>query len=124
MQEEGFVAKLLFPEGQKDVPLGVPMAIIVDNKDDVAKFKDYKPTAAGAAAPVAAPAAPAKKEAAAPVSAKAAAPAQVASQPTGDRVFASPLAKKVAAEGGLNLQGIQGSGPNNRILKSDVEAAL
>ena len=42
MQEEGYIAKLLFPEGTKDIPLGTPVAILVDNKEDVAKFKDYK----------------------------------------------------------------------------------
>lgn len=43
MQEEGYIAKLLFPEGTKDIPLGTPVAILVDNKEDVAKFKDYQP---------------------------------------------------------------------------------
>ena len=41
MQEEGYVAKLLYPEGAKDVPLGKVVAILVENKDDVAKFKDF-----------------------------------------------------------------------------------
>jgi len=62
MQEEGFIAKLLYPEGAKDVPLGSIVAIVVDNKDDVAKFADYT-SAAATPAPVAAAAAP-KKEAA------------------------------------------------------------
>jgi pyruvate dehydrogenase E2 component (dihydrolipoamide acetyltransferase) len=51
MQEEGYIAKLLFPEGAKDVKLGTVVAIIVDNKDDVAKFKDYS----GSAAPTSTP---------------------------------------------------------------------
>ena len=42
MQEEGFIAKLMFPEGTKDIPLGTTVAILVDNKEDVEKFKDYK----------------------------------------------------------------------------------
>ncbi len=42
MQEEGYIAKLLKPEGAKDVKLGDVVAIVVDNKEDVAKFKDYK----------------------------------------------------------------------------------
>lgn len=42
MQEEGYIAKLLFPEGSKDVKLGEIVAIVVENPDDVAKFKDYK----------------------------------------------------------------------------------
>ena len=49
MQEEGFIAKLLFPEGTKDVKLGTVVAIIVDSKDDVSKFKDY--SGSGTAAP-------------------------------------------------------------------------
>ena len=41
MQEEGYIAKLLYPEGAKDVALGKVVAILVDKKEDVAKFKDY-----------------------------------------------------------------------------------
>ena len=51
MQEEGYIAKLLYPEGAKDIPLGTPIAIVVDNKEDVAKFKDYKVEEKTAAAP-------------------------------------------------------------------------
>jgi pyruvate dehydrogenase E2 component (dihydrolipoamide acetyltransferase) len=56
MQEEGYIAKLLYPEGAKDVKLGQVVAIVVDSKDDVAKFKDYTgasqaPSAAAAAKP-------------------------------------------------------------------------
>ena len=61
MQEDGFIAKLLYPEGHKDIPLGVPIAIVVDSAEDVAAFKDYKVEASAQAAP-AAPAAPAKEE--------------------------------------------------------------
>jgi len=126
MQEEGFIAKLMFPEGAKDVKLGQVVAIIVDNKDDVAKFKDFKSDTAAAATPAAAPAAPKKQETAAPVEQ----PKVVAAAPTqqrsvsGGRVFASPLAKRVAADSGLDLSGVTGSGPNNRIIVADVEAAL
>lgn len=61
MQEEGFVAKLLFDEGAKDVPLGQAVAIIVENKDDIAAFANYSgsDSAQPAAAAPAAPAAPA-----------------------------------------------------------------
>ena len=43
MQEEGYVAKLLYPEDSDDIALGKPIAIIVDNKEDIEKFKDYSP---------------------------------------------------------------------------------
>lgn len=72
MQEEGYIAKLLYPEGAKDVKLGQVVAIIVDNKDDVAKFKDYQ--AGAAASAPAAPAAP-KKEAVAEATKASAQPA-------------------------------------------------
>ena len=42
MQEEGYIAKLLFPAGTKDIPLGTPIAIVVDSKEDIGQFKDYK----------------------------------------------------------------------------------
>jgi pyruvate dehydrogenase E2 component (dihydrolipoamide acetyltransferase) len=48
MQEDGFIAKLLFPEGAKDVALGTPVAIIVENEADVIKFKDFTLADAGA----------------------------------------------------------------------------
>lgn len=63
MQEEGFVAKILYGDGAKDVPLGEPVAILVDDEDDIAAFADWTPgAAAGAAAPV--EAAPAQSQAA------------------------------------------------------------
>lgn len=42
MQEEGYIAKLLYPEGSKDVKLGEVVAILVDKKEDIEKFKDFK----------------------------------------------------------------------------------
>ena len=60
MQEEGFVAKLLFDEGAKDVPLGTAVAIIVENESDIAAFANYDGSD-GAPAASAAPAAPAQE---------------------------------------------------------------
>lgn len=51
MQDEGYVAKLLFEAGAKDIPLGVPLAIIVDDVADIAAFKDYQPSGNAASAP-------------------------------------------------------------------------
>jgi len=125
-QEEGFLAKILLPEGTKDVPLGTPVCIIVPNEEDVAAFKDYVDTGD---APPAAPAAPAPVESApaavpSPVTTPAAAvppPVPVASTPQG-RVFASPLAKKLASEKGLDINQFAGlgSGPNGRIRAVDL----
>ena len=52
MQEEGFVAKLLYAENAKDVPLGSPVAILVENREDIAAFANYDAgSASGGAAP-------------------------------------------------------------------------
>ena len=56
MQEEGYVAALLYDEGAKDVPLGAAVAIIVENQEDVAAFANYDPSGASASAAPATPA--------------------------------------------------------------------
>ena len=129
MQDEGYIAKLLYPEGAKDIPLGSAMAIVVDNEEDIAKFADYTAgdvAAAATPAPVQAVAAAAPTPApAAPVAAgKPAAAAPVAPARGGDRVFASPVAQNLANAQGLDLASLAGTGPNGRIIKADIEDAL
>jgi pyruvate dehydrogenase E2 component (dihydrolipoamide acetyltransferase) len=77
--------------------------------------------AAGAAPKAAAAPAATPAPVAAPV---AVAPAPVAAPASGDRVFASPLARRMAAQAGVDISKIAGSGPNGRIVKADVDAAL
>ena len=66
MQEEGYVAAILFDEGSKDIPLGTAMAIIVDSKDDIAAFANYKAGDESASPAPAQEAAPTPQAAAAP----------------------------------------------------------
>jgi pyruvate dehydrogenase E2 component (dihydrolipoamide acetyltransferase) len=106
--DEGTVGKLLVAEGTAGVKVNTPIAVLVEDGEAA----DARP-AAKAAAVAPPPAAPA----AAPV--VAAAPAPVAS--SGTRVFASPLARRIAAEKGLDLTKVAGSGPHGRIVKADVE---
>lgn len=125
MQEEGYVAKLLYEAGSKDIPLGKVLAILVEDKEDIAAFADYKADDAGAApaAPKAAeaPAAAAPTPSAAPTpTPSAAAPAR----PSGERVFVSPLAQNMANAHGVDLSTLQGTGPKGRIIKADIEDAL
>ena len=112
--DEGILGRILVPAGTQAVKVNDVIAVLVETGEAV--------PAAGAApkaAPVAmpAPAAPALVLAAP----AAAAPAPVAS---GDRVFASPLARRMAAQAGLDISKVAGSGPNGRIVKADVDAAL
>ncbi len=131
MVDSGVLARILSPAGTKDIPLGAPVAVVVDEAKDVAAFKDYKPEEAGKsaekkeAAPKAeAPKAEAPKAEAPKAEApKAEAPKAEAPKQEG-RIMASPLAKKIAADNNVNLAEISGTGPNGRILKEDVEAYI
>ena len=112
--DEGVITKILVAEGTDGVKVGTVIAIITGEDEDA--------SAAPAAKEQAAPAAP--KEEAAPVPArKAEAAAPAVSKDSGDRVKASPLAKRLAAAKGVELSGVTGSGPNGRIVKADVDGA-
>ncbi|XP_017273533.1 dihydrolipoyllysine-residue acetyltransferase component of pyruvate dehydrogenase complex, mitochondrial [Kryptolebias marmoratus] len=118
VQEEGYLAKILVAEGTRDVPLGTPLCIIVERESDIATFKDYVET--GVAEVSAPPPPPAPAAAAVPSAAPAAAAAPAA--PRKGRVFASPLAKKLAAEKGIDLAQVSGSGPDGRVTRKDIES--
>lgn len=124
VQEEGYLAKIMVPEGTRDVPLGTPLCIIVEKESDIAAFKDYVETGvAEVSTPPPAPA-PAPAAAAAPVAA-APSPAPAAAAPAAPRkgrVFASPLAKKLAADKGIDLAQVSGSGPDGRITRKDIDS--
>jgi len=120
--EEGYLAKIIKPAGSKDIAINELICIMVADEDDVAAFKDYDgstPAAPAATTPTATappPAAPA---------APAAAPVVAAPVPeaTEGRIFASPLARRLAAEKGINLASVPGIGPRGRITVEDVESA-
>src|ERR1700761_6586508 len=119
--DEGVLGKILVADGTEGVKVNAPIAILVQEGEAV---PEAAPAPVQAAAPAAAPAEAAKPaEAPAPA---AAAPAAAAPAPNrhdrGDRIFASPLAKRVAKEMGIELKGINGTGPNGRIVRADVEA--
>ena len=109
--DEGIITQLLVAEGTDGVKVGTVIAIIQGEDDDAT-------AAPKAAAPVAAQAPkPAAVAAPAPVTASVAAP----SHSSGDRIKASPLAKRIAANSGVDLAAVSGTGPNGRIVKADVE---
>ena len=114
--EEGILGKIVVPEGTADVAVNAVIALLLEDGEDASAL-DGADTSGGAAAP--APTADAPKAAPATPAAPAAAPAA-----SGDRVIASPLAKRIAAQEGLSLSAISGSGPRGRVVKRDVDAAL
>ena len=123
--DEGVLAKILVPDGAQDVKVNELIALIAGEGEDV------KAVASGAGAPAPAPAAAAaiapKAEAApapaaAPVAASA--PAAKSAAISGGRVFASPLARRLAKDAGIDVSAIEGSGPHGRVVERDVKAAI
>ena len=115
--DEGTIGKLLVAEGTEGVKVNTPIAVLLAEGEKMGDAPKAAPRAE--AAPAAAPAAPAAAAAAAPASEPGPRPARAG----GERIFASPLARRIAAEKGLDLAAVKGSGPHGRIVKADVEAA-
>ncbi len=115
--EEGILGKIVVPEGTADVAVNAVIALLLEDGEDASAL-DGADTSGGAAAP--APTADAPKAAPATPAAPTAAPAAA----SGDRVIASPLAKRIAGQQGLDLAAISGTGPRGRVVKRDVDAAL
>lgn len=125
--DEGVIAKILVADGTEGVKVNAPIAVLAEEGEDVdaaakaggsapapteaPKAEDAKPEAPAASAPAnSTPASPIKPPSAAPA--------------TGARLFASPLARRLAANAGLDLSAISGSGPHGRIIRRDVDAAI
>ena len=120
--EEGTVAKILVAEGSEGVKVNAPIAVLLEEDEDASVMDSYVPGGAPAPKTEAAPQAPAPKVEAPKAAPQAAAP-KAAPQSSGTRIKASPLAKRLAAEAGLDLASISGTGTNGRIIKADIEAA-
>jgi len=134
--EDGVMAKIVVPEGTSDVPINQLIAVLAQEGEDVkaaaaAAGKGAPPPKPPATAP-----APSTATAAAPQARPPAPPPPVASAPRlastadpvranghGNRIFSSPLARRLAKEAGIALDRIQGSGPHGRVIARDVEAA-
>jgi len=122
--DEGVIGKILIPEGSQDVAVNTPIAILLD-EGETADGPDQPAPALTSAVPPQAEAPSDNKQATAEQSTPATASAAPFRQPNAqaDRVFATPLARRIAADKGLNLKEITGSGPKGRIVKADVEHA-
>jgi pyruvate dehydrogenase E2 component (dihydrolipoamide acetyltransferase) len=124
--DEGKVGKLLVSEGTEGVKVNTPIATLLGDGESAGGAQPRSAPAPKAEAPKAAPVA----KAAPPARSATPQPAPKAPQPKsnghggGDRVFASPLARRLAKDGGLDLAALSGTGPHGRIVKRDVESAL
>lgn len=129
--DEGTIAKIVVPAGSEGVKVNALIAILAEEGEDVAAAAKGAASAPKAEAKAEVPKeepkpAEAQKEAAAP----AATPAPAKAEPSaavsnkGDRVFASPLARRIARESGVDIAAVKGTGPHGRVVQRDVKAAL
>ncbi len=116
--DEGVIAKLLVEEGAEGVKVGTVIALIAEEGEDASAAspapakKEAAPAPAAPAAEAVKPAAEEKPAASAPAAAK---------DSGGERVKASPLARRLAAAQGIDLAQVEGSGPGGRVIKADLE---
>jgi pyruvate dehydrogenase E2 component (dihydrolipoamide acetyltransferase) len=126
--DEGKIGQIVVPEGAEGVAVNAVIAILLEEGETGVPAGAAPAPAAKAAAAATPPAAPKPAPAtpaapAAPAPAASAPAAKPPAAPAGGRIFASPLARRIAAEKGLDLSRLTGSGPNGRIVKADVESA-
>jgi pyruvate dehydrogenase E2 component (dihydrolipoamide acetyltransferase) len=134
--DEGRLGKIIVPEGMQGIKVNQPIAVLLEEGEDASAIGDAAaPAPTASPAPAAAtpqpspPPSPAEAPKTAPTPAPAAESPQAANghdapQDDAGRIFASPLARRMAAQAGLDLAAIKGSGPQGRIVKADIDAAL
>ena len=136
--DEGTLGRIVVPAGTEGVAVNAVIGLILEEGEDASALDGVETAAPAAAAPAAAPASPAAEPAPAasavptPQATAPAAPAPGGNGATppaparepGARIFASPLARRMAKQAGLALEAIAGTGPNGRIVKADIEAAI
>ena len=113
--DEGVIGKIMIAEGTEGVKVNAVIAVLLEDGESAGDISASAATPAAATAPLAEAAAPA-------VVTPTPAPAAPAAK-DGNRVFASPLARRIAADKGVDLTTMTGSGPRGRIVKADVEGA-
>ena len=111
--DDGKIGKILVPEGAQGIKVNAPIALLLGEDEDASTLEKF-----AEAVPLPTPVAPPFQESVQP------APAVPARERGNRRIFASPLARRMAQQAGLDLAAIRGSGPQGRIVKSDIEAAL
>ncbi|MXN66970.1 pyruvate dehydrogenase complex dihydrolipoamide acetyltransferase [Stappia sp. GBMRC 2046] len=132
--EEGTVGKIVVAEGTSGVKVNEVIALLLEEGEDASALEgagsasapkaDGSSSGNGADQAREAPPAPAASPAVEVGAPAAAAPAPAPVTASGDRVFSSPLARRLAQQNGLDLKAINGTGPHGRIVKRDIEAAL
>ncbi|WP_417453272.1 pyruvate dehydrogenase complex dihydrolipoamide acetyltransferase [Kiloniella sp.] len=127
--EEGTIAKILVPGGTEGVAVNQTIAVLLEEDEDASALENFSSETEASAAK----AEPKQEESASAAStAEKALPSTPPSTPTGpapvsasgERIFASPLARRMASQENLDLSALKGSGPHGRIVKADILSAL
>jgi len=120
--DEGVLGKIIVPDGTAGVQVNAPIAVLLAEGETLAEAPPAP--APKPAPPTAAPAGPAPAPARPAPTGRGNGAAGPAPPPPAGRIFVSPLARRMAQQAGLALEGLQGTGPNGRIVKADIEAVL
>jgi len=124
--DEGVLGKILVQDGAANVKVNEPIAVLVEAGETVPSEAAPAPkpqAAAPSPKPQATSPQPTSPSPPPPPSASAPAPMSNGHAGAGDRVFASPLARRMATQAGIDLSALKGSGPNGRIVRADIDAA-
>ncbi|PJI40435.1 pyruvate dehydrogenase complex dihydrolipoamide acetyltransferase [Ferrovibrio sp.] len=121
--DEGKLGKILVAEGSEGVAVNTPIAVLLEEGESASDVKAAPKKEEKKPEPKAEAPKQEEKKAEAPKAAEKPAAAPAPAAKSGDRVFASPLARRMADQAGIDLKAVQGSGPHGRIVKADVEKA-
>ena len=110
--DEGILGKILIPEGTDSVKVNTLIALLLEKGEDASALAGYVGTTVVASSNVEQASAPTVEVV----------PVLQSSIASGERVFATPLAKRIAEQKGVDLQHVEGSGPHGRVIKADVES--
>ena len=122
--DEGIIGKLLVAEGTENVAVNSAIAVLLEDDGESSSEVDAAPSAPASPAPAAEAATSSPAKSATLASSPASAPPAAADKAAeGARIFATPLARKLAAQNNVDLTRLSGSGPRGRIVKADIEAA-
>jgi len=120
--DEGKLGKIIVPAGTEGVAVNDVIGLLLEDGEDASALDAVDTSSGGNGAAAAEPDQPQPAKQEAPKAEPA--PAAKGGNGQGGRIFASPLAKRMAEKAGLDLSALSGSGPRGRIIKADIEAAL
>ncbi|XP_020277025.1 dihydrolipoyllysine-residue acetyltransferase component 2 of pyruvate dehydrogenase complex, mitochondrial-like [Asparagus officinalis] len=123
--EDGYIAKIIQGDGAQNIKVGEPIAITVEEEEDIGKFKEYKASASSspdASKPSTVSTSP-KRQESEPVKTSEPKVSRTDAHTEG-RIFSSPAARKLAEDNNVPLSSVKGTGPDGQILKSDIEDYL